>query len=107
MKRLEWGAFNGYDDGKLNTTLQKVVLNEGLESIGDSCFSFNNGLREVEIPSSVQSIGECAFYECDNLSRVTLQKGLQSIGNCCFRCSAFKIVIIPRSVNNIGSAAFP
>ena len=60
VKILERYAFAG-EYGKHNTTLQKVVLNEGLESIGDFCFSYNDGLREVVIPSSVKSIGEWAF----------------------------------------------
>ena len=106
VKRLEYRAFSGYDDGKHNTTLQKVVLNEGLESIGDYCFRCNDGLREVVIPSSVKSIGNCAFDECRNLSRVTLQEGLQSIGDWCFYSTNLPEVIVPRSVQNIGRDAF-
>ena len=74
VKRLECCAFSGYyynkneDKEVHNTTLQKVILNKGLESIGDSCFSYNDGLREVVIPSSVKSIGVGAFCGCSNLS---------------------------------------
>ena len=57
VKRLEGSAFSGWDNRKHNTTLQKVVLNEGLESIGDECFKGNTCLQEVVIPSSVKSIG--------------------------------------------------
>ena len=55
MKSIEEGAFSG-NLWPHSTTLQKVVLNEGLESIGDSCFYCNDGLREVVVPSSVKSI---------------------------------------------------
>ena len=42
------------------TALGRVLLNDGLETIGNCCFEFS-GLEEVTIPDRVQKIGRRAF----------------------------------------------
>ena len=42
--------------------LRRVVLNDGLETICESCFSVS-GLTEVSIPGSVRSIEDYAFSD--------------------------------------------
>ena len=82
-----------------------MILQEGLESIGDYCFC-DTRIREIVIPRTVKSIGDNAFYECKNLIDVTLPEGLESIGVGCFRYTAIKEIIIPKSVKSIGKYAF-
>ena len=41
--------------------LHTVVLNEGLESIGENCFSDLPALKSIVIPSTVKEIGNCCF----------------------------------------------
>ena len=58
VKSIGKYAFSGYrDDGNHNRTLEKVVLQEGLETIGEECFC-DTGLKEINIPSTVKSIGK-------------------------------------------------
>lgn len=69
--------------------IQKVVIEEGVTSIGANAFSFEilgegtSNLLSVSIPDTVTSIGEKAFYE-----------------------SAIIYVDIPASVKSIGNKAF-
>ena len=78
-------AFSGYrKDGNTNYLLEKVVLQEGLESIENAAFS-DLPIKELVIPRSVKSIGDLAFSDCKNLSSVTFQQGqLNNIGSKCF-----------------------
>ena len=63
--------------------LTSVILQEGLESIENYCFS-STVIKEITIPKTVKSIGNMAFYGCENLINVILQEGLESIGDKCF-----------------------
>ena len=56
------------------TSLKEVILSEGLESIGEGCFSMS-GLEEITIPKSVETIEWSAFYRCESLWKVVFQEG--------------------------------
>mgnify|MGYP002802687320 CR=1 FL=1 len=72
-------AFNGY------RSLKSVALPDGLTSIGRYSFDGCGSLIAVTIPESVTSIGEFAFYDCSQLTSVTVPKGVTTIGNQAFR----------------------
>ena len=54
--------------------LDRVFLNDGLEMIGQECFS-DTAIEEVTIPRSVRLIGSHAFYHCSLLKRVSFEDG--------------------------------
>ncbi len=60
--------------------LKKIILNEGVEKIGNSAFENCKQLTEINLPDSVQTIGEKAFYNC-GANSVTLGKNIQTIGD--------------------------
>lgn len=72
-KKLPINAFHS------NLTLQKVILPDNLEVIGDSAFCRCESLQEIEIPAKVKKIPPKAFYKCTNLRKVGLPKGLEKI----------------------------
>ncbi len=108
----------------------KVVIDEGVSSIGDYAFSkcgelvdikvpegvtrigyraFEScvSLEGIEIPRSVTSIGSYVFNECVSLRRIEIPEGVTAIGVYAFGgCSSLQIVEIPESVAEIGSYAF-
>ena len=88
------------------STLQSVVLGNGIETINRHAFQAN-GLKTVNIPGSVKTIGEYAFDECKSLASLTLNYGTETdIGAGAFFLTGLKTVNIPGSVKTIGEFAF-
>ena len=87
--------------------LTSVTIPDGVTSIGDSAFSGCVALTSVTIPEGVTSIGDYAFAYCVSLTSVTIPDGVTSIGDSAFSgCTALTSVTIPGSVTSIGGGAF-
>ena len=87
--------------------LTSVIIPESVTSIGDSAFSVCRSLTSVNIPDSVTSIGNRAFYNCHSLTSVNIPDGVTSIGDYAFEgCDGLTSVAIPDSVTTIGDSAF-
>ena len=87
--------------------IKKVIIENGITSIGADAFLHCSGLESVEIPNSVTYIGGSAFDDCNNLKNIKLPKGVTNIeGTAFFNCSGLESVEIPDSVAYIGGSAF-
>ena len=130
------GAMKDYDyfDNRSpvygNSSVKKVVIEDGVTSIGKYAFcnctslisitipdsvtsiefaAFNNcsSLTSITIPDSVTSIGKYAFEWCNKLSSITLSNNITSIGSSAFRgCTSLTSITIPDSVTSIGDSVF-
>lgn len=89
--------------------LQNLVLNEGLEIIGELAFN-GNQFKNLVIPSTVKVIGRMAFNgRIDNSSIENIQfKGsyIQSIGTEAFTNQPFEKLILPEKIDTIGFMCF-
>lgn len=85
-------------------TLEKVVLEDGLTEIPDSCFQYSH-ITSLIIPSSVKTIGTSAFYD-SALTDVTISDGAETIGSAAFFGTKIANIVIPKSVTSIGNNAF-
>ncbi len=89
------------------SSLTEVSIPDSVTSIGESAFYFCNSLKEINIPDGVTSIGESAFYNCYSLKEVNIPDGVTSIGTTTFTCCySLTKINIPDSVTSIGSSAF-
>lgn len=87
--------------------VEKVILPEGLEEIGDYAFYFCINLKNIYFSSTVKKIGDYAFYHCNRLLHLLLPDALEYIGENAFTgCDLVEKVIIPETVTYIGSGAF-
>ena len=85
----------------------KIVLPEGISSLGQWCFGCAKKLTSVVIPDSVTSIDKFAFWGCNSLAQITIPKSITSIGQGAFNvCSSLTSITIPDSVTSIGIGAF-
>ena len=85
---------------------KKIVIENGVTSIGDFAFYYFKALESVSIPETVTGIGDYAFESASELRTVTLPRGLRSIGVAAFHESGLTRVTIPGGVQTIGEAAF-
>ena len=87
--------------------MTKVIIENGVTSIGDHAFGYCNDLTSITIPNSVSSIGSFAFRNCSGLTSITIPNSVTSIGNYAFsNCSGLTSITIPNSVTGIGDFAF-
>lgn len=127
-KRLKWKLFN---DGKLvisgkgqmydydesnpapwkyyyyekQYTSPEIILQEGVESIGNYAF-YDCWVADVSMPDSLASIGECAFYQVP-LTSVMIPQNVSSIGRAAFaKCYILNSINIPDGVLYIEDFAF-
>ena len=127
------GAMQDYEDKQSpfynRRDIKKVILADGVTSVGAYAFQECASLAEVEMPSSVTGIGSLAFDRCTSLKTMEIPSSVRSIGNQAFRqtkltsitipsgvtsieqytfseCRSLEKVEIPSSVRSIGAAAF-
>ena len=85
----------------------KVVIPDGVTSIGERALSFCKSLTSVVIGDSVTSIGDSAFSLCPSLTRVVIGDSVTSIGNEVFAvCSSLTSVTVLNSFASICASAF-
>ena len=62
-----------YDD------LTRVIIGNGVTTIGKNAFVGRSSLTSVTIPNSVTTIGESAFHDCSSLTYVTIPNSVTTI----------------------------
>ena len=60
-KMCSYTSYDSYPWYSYRSQIKKVVISEGVTSIGDEAFKYCTSLSSIEIPSSVTSIGSTAF----------------------------------------------
>ena len=96
--------FTGVDCFKNCTGLESVTYLKGYTHVGgfDGCAN----LRNVTIPEGVTSIGENAFRNCTSLKGIVLPESLNSIGSHAFTGTAIETIVLPDGLDYISFRAF-
>ena len=82
--------------------LTKVILPEGIVSIGTNAFSWTD-LSSINFPSTLKTIRNNAFWDCEGLTSVELPESLETIESYAFaECSNLENLVIPSTVTSIG-----
>ena len=106
----EMATFNEFDTAPwyhLRGDIKRVILPEGLTSIGRLAFYGCTALQAIAIPDNVRTIGDSAFYECTALELVDFPSKLSHIKRQAFYgCSSLAAIPLPISVESIGDKAF-
>ena len=100
----DYSTYSPFDD---NNSVESVIIENGVTSIGGGVFEYCTSLISVTIPNSVTSIGDSAFFGCTSLTSVTIPNSVTSIGDSAFyNCTSLTSVTIPNTVTSIGDSAF-
>ena len=87
--------------------LERVVIPEGVTSIGKKVFYGCENLLSVTLPNSLISVGEEAFCACYKLLSIVIPDNVKNIDNYAFcACNSLSSIIIGNSVTSIGKYAF-
>ena len=86
--------------------IRSLTLGEGVESIGAEAFTTCDNLTKVVLSNSLTELGASAFSYCGSLTELTLPEALTAIPDSAFAYSGLTKVVIPDSVETIGSYAF-
>ncbi len=83
--------------------LERIILDEGVEEIGERTFQLCTNLKNIEIPGHVKTIGRYAFSHIDDLQSVIIEEGVKTIADYAFQQAAPDATIhLPNSVDSIG-----
>ncbi len=97
--KVEWSSYR--DD------IKKVIIEEGITSIGKNSFRNCYEINEVSLPQSLEVIGVYAFRDCISLESITIPDGVTIIDESAFRgCEALSSIKLSKNLLSIGSEAF-
>ena len=89
------GAMDDYEewipapwDGQRNN-IKRVVISEGVTSLGAEAFYSFPNLTEAILPDSLTSIHGCVFYDCVSLEKLNIPASVTSIGGDAFAGTAW------------------
>ena len=103
----DYNAAENLSPAYMNSDVKKVVIEDGVTSIGELAFFKCSNLTNITIPDSVTCIAYAAFHGCNSLSSITIPNSVTSIGVYAFViCSSLTSITIPDGVTSIGYGAF-
>ena len=86
--------------------VQFVGLPESLSAIGAAAFE-STPLREIHLPQGLTALGEKAFSWCLSLANITIPEGMEAIEPNTFeKCTRLEFAALPASLAAIGPNAF-
>ncbi len=97
---------NCYLIWKDESSFEKVIIEDGVTSVGDWAFFTCYSLQSAIIPNTVTSIGRYAFWGCKDFRSLTIPNSVTSIGEKAFALCINLEVTIPNSVISIGEESF-
>ena len=87
--------------------IRKVIIEDGVTTIGKGAFHNHTALTSVTIPNSVYGIICFAFRGCTSLTSIDIPDSVGYLGNRVFEgCTNLKDVTIPESVHGFGADDF-
>ena len=91
----------------VESSIESVIINSGVTTIGKNAFYSYDNLKCVEISDTVTHINSAAFYGCNSLESITIPNSVISIGSSAFLgCNKLTSLTIPDSVTTLGNSAF-
>ena len=84
---------------------QRIVIPDGVETIGKAAFASSLALKEVKFNNEIKNIDNFEFFNCINLKMPDTRDALVA-EDAFLNCSSLTSIAIPENVTNIGQKAF-
>mgnify|MGYP004643262887 FL=1 len=110
-KMWDYGTTHGYapwtiwSSRAISDNLKRIVIEEGVESIGDEAFPSLDYVESVEIANTVTSIGAGAFSST-KIRSINIPDSVTTIKGSAFNSTSLRTITLPNSVTSVGSGAF-
>ena len=92
----EWVAGLGSDN------LQKVTINQGVQTLRKGAFEYSGKLTSVTLPNTIKTIEYHAFYRCGNLSRINIPTSLKILGEGVLEgCTKLTSITLPEGLEEM------
>ena len=75
-----WGTSSAEFNGDYYNTVEKIVVEEGVTSLGDHVFSGYSKLKTITLPNSLKEISFYVFYNCKSLESLSIPRNVEIIG---------------------------
>lgn len=86
--------------------VQRIVIHEGVTTVGNRAFYGMKNLINVTLPSSVNKLGSLAFADCFSLVQIQMP-AIEQIGwGCFYSCESLVNIKLPDTLRAIGEKAF-
>ena len=94
-------------DAFRSSSIETLVVQNGVDVIGEGAFRYNYNLHSVSLPTSLRTICKEAFYNC-RIDTLVVPEGVETIGERAFsyQWSSLKSVTFPSTLRTIGREAF-
>lgn len=79
-KEIPGNIIKIYDNAFSDSTIQRVIINDGVSEIGKFAFADCHALQEVELPNSLEVIDDFAFKSDRSLEKIKLPDDLVYLG---------------------------
>ena len=89
---------------KENTTIKKIVVSNGIETIEGTAFAATVNLTEVILPNTLVNLQ--GFQHCTSLTTINIPSSVTNIGEKAFVGSSLTEVTIPESVTTMERMVF-
>ena len=90
-----------------DTEITRIIIEDGVTSIGDDAFFNCKNVSSIVIPNSVTKLGNYSLCGCEKLTDIVIPDNVSTIGEGAFgRCSNLKSIEIPDSVSILKDSLF-
>lgn len=105
IKSRDFAEVGPWTESQANK-IKKVIIEDGITSIGMYQFNFLTNLEEVKFGKDVELINNNSFGGCVKLKTITFNEGLKQIELRCFQECAIANIVFPSTLQSIGYGSF-
>ena len=94
------------ENEEIKNNLEKVIIQDGVTSIGGYAFYECTALKEVNLPDSLTEIKSYAFYGCTALKTISIEKVTELWNNVFTGCDSLKEITLAEGLTYVSGGTF-